>query len=292
MATLIIGNFDGVHLGHQGLIGCAREISPASEVVAVTFDTHPATLTRNDAPPRLTSNAEREKLLIAAGVSRVESLETTEALLRLTPEEFVAFLKTKFSITTVVEGADFRFGRGRRGDVNTLRAIGEREKFRTVVAKEVDVALQDGTLVSARSSMVRWLLAQGRVADASRVLGRPHRVTGRVVAGQRRGRELGYPTANVAHCDVVLPADGIYAVGVEDAQGRLFKGAASLGSNPTFGDCPRTLEVHILQMPHDSDMYGQPISIFFHRWLRGMMRFDSTEVLIAQIARDCAQVVA
>lgn len=292
MTTIIIGNFDGVHIGHQGLIRRARDLSPTSEVVAVTFDSHPALQTRGQAPPMLTTNQDRERLLIESGVTRVECLKTTAELLALTPDAFVEFLQSRIKFSAVVEGADFRFGCRRSGDVNTLREIGCRRKFETIVADDVDVALHDGQIVSARSSMVRWLLANGRVADARSMLGRSYSVAGIVVLGQQRGRQLGYPTANLAQLTSVLPSDGVYSVGVEDAQGRHWRGAASIGSNPTFGDCPRTLEVHVLDLPKNTDLYGQSMRVSFHEWLRGMMRFDSVDVLVAQIARDCAQVVA
>jgi riboflavin kinase/FMN adenylyltransferase len=123
------------------------------------------------------------------------------------------------------------------------------------------------------------------------VLGRSYSVTGIVVLGQQRGRQLGYPTANFAQLTSVLPSDGVYSVGVEDAQGHQWRGAASIGTNPTFGECPRTLEVHVLDMPKNTDLYGQSMRISFHEWLRGMIRFDSVDVLVSQIARDCAQVV-
>lgn len=292
MTTIIIGNFDGVHIGHQGLIRSARDLSPTSEVVAVTFDSHPALQTRGEAPPMLTTNQDRERLLIDSGVTRVEFLQTTPELLALDPDAFVEFLQSRIHFSAVVEGSDFRFGCRRSGDVKTLGEIGLRRNFKTIVADNVDVALRDGQIVSARSSMVRWLLANGRVADAQRVLGRSYSVTGIVVLGQQRGRQLGYPTANFAQLTSVLPSDGVYSVGVEDAQGRQWRGAASIGSNPTFGEYPRTLEVHVLDLPKNTDLYGQSMRITFHEWLRGIMRFDSVDVLVSQIARDCAQVVA
>lgn len=257
MTTIIIGNFDGVHIGHQGLIRRALDLSPTSDVVAVTFDSHPALQTRGEAPPMLTTNQDRERLLIESGVTRVESLKTTAELLALDPNAFVEFLQSRINFAAVVEGADFRFGCRRSGDVNTLREIGRRKQFKTIVADNVDVALQDGQIVSARSSMVRWLLANGRVADARRMLGRSYSVTGIVVLGQQRGRQLGYPTANFAQLTSVLPSDGVYSVGVEDAQGRHWRGAASIGSNPTFGEYPRTLEVHVLDLPKIQTCMGK-----------------------------------
>ncbi len=292
MTTIIVGNFDGVHIGHQGLIRRARELDPSGDVIAVTFDIHPATMTRGVSPAMLTTNEERAQLLMRSGVTRVECLETNHELLSLAPEAFVEMLKRRFEFSRVVEGADFRFGRGRAGDVMVLREIGKRRGFETIVAANVDAVLQDGMVVCARSSAIRWLLAQGRVLDASRMLGRPYSVCGVVTRGQQRGRQLGFPTANLSQTATVLPGDGVYAVRAEASSGRSWRGAASIGSNPTFGDCPRTLEVHLLELPHTTDLYGQTLRVSFDRWLRGMLRFDRIDELVSQIARDCERVGA
>jgi riboflavin kinase/FMN adenylyltransferase len=191
-----------------------------------------------------------------------------------------------------VEGADFRFGRGRSGDVRTLETVGARLGFRTLIAKQVEVSLCDGNIVSARSSLIRWLLELGRVADAARVLGRSHAVEGPVVRGAQRGRGLGFPTANVDPCGIMLPADGVYAVEVTSADGDRWRGAASIGSNPTFGEQPRTLEVHLLGVGSSLDLYGKIIRVHFLRWIRGMVRFDSVDGLVAQMTRDCDKVGA
>ncbi len=292
MRTIILGNFDGVHVGHQALVRKARDYSRDGEVVAVTFDTHPAALTRGESPARLSSPTERARLLTACGVTRVDSIEVTRSLLKQTPHEFIASLHARLQFDAVVEGSDFRFGHNRCGDIETLRAIGRQLHFESLVVDEVDVALHDGQLVSARSSIARWLLARGRVADASLVLGRDHTVTGPVVEGERRGRTLGFPTANIAPCDAVLPADGVYEVIVKTHEGQSWRGAASVGTNPTFGVCPRTLEVHMPALPIGADLYGQTLRVSFSRWIREMLRFDSVQTLIDQMKRDCAAVVA
>jgi len=292
MTAIMIGNFDGVHIGHEALVRCARDVSRGGEVVAVTFDSHPAAKIRGKAPPKLTTNEQRERRLLAAGADRIEYLVVTSELLALTPEAFIELLQSRINFSAVVEGADFRFGCRRSGDVGSLREIGARRNFETVVVADVDVALHDGQLVSARSSMIRWLLAHGRVADARRMLGRAYEVTGTVVRGEQRGRHLGYPTANFSQVETVLPADGVYAVTVTDQDDRTWRGAASIGTNPTFGDYPRTLEVHVLDLPHETDLYGHSLRVSFDQWIRSMMRFDSVDVLIAQMARDCAKVLA
>jgi len=292
MDAVLIGNFDGVHLGHQALVREEREQARAESVIAVTFDGHPRSRLGGGAPPMLTSAEDRSRLLQQAGVTRVEALRLDNELLGRSPEDFIAWLHARVPFGLIVEGADFRFGRARSGDVRTLQMIGERIGFRTLVASQVEVSLCDGNVVAARSSLVRWLLELGRVADAARVLGRPHEIAGPVVHGAQRGRELGYPTANVNPCGVMLPADGVYAVEVTSAEGDLWRGAASIGTNPTFGEQPRTLEVHILGVPRSLDLYGTTVRVRFLRWIRGMVRFDSVDDLIHQMERDCERVGA
>jgi len=292
MDAILIGNFDGVHLGHQALVRLARQEADVESVIAVTFDAHPLTLLRGAAPPLLTLPTDRSNLLRAAGASRIESLRLDDGLLGSSPEAFIDWLRQRIPFGLIVEGTDFRFGRARSGDVRTLEAIGARLGFRTRVAEQVEVTLCDGNVVPARSSLVRWLLEVGRVADAARVLGRPHEVVGPVVRGAQRGRVLGFPTANVDPSGIMLPADGVYAVQVRGADGDLWHGAASIGSNPTFGEQPRTLEVHILGVPASLDLYGTSLRVGFARWIRGMVRFDSVEDLVAQMSRDCDKVGA
>lgn len=290
MAIITIGNFDGVHLGHQALIRTAREIDSGAEVVAVTFDTHPASLTRSKAPGGLTDVSRKTELLKAAGATRVDVLPTSRELLALEPRAFIEWLRGRVPIDTIVEGTDFRFGKGRSGDIAALRAIGAEMSFEVRVVDDVDVALHDAQLVSVRSSTVRWLLEMGRVADARLLLGRTHRVSGVVVKGAQRGRQLGFPTANLSETDAMLPRDGVYGVEVRVGGSESMLGAASVGTNPTFGSTPRTLEVHVLEMAQTTDIYGQTMSVDFLEWIRPMMRFEKVSQLIAQMERDCQQV--
>jgi riboflavin kinase/FMN adenylyltransferase len=289
MNAVSIGNFDGVHLGHQALLSAARAAAGGGgAVIAVTFEPHPSAILRGSCPDRLVSPDDRRACLASAGATRVETIEPDARLLALSPEEFIAELAQRVPFDVIVEGADFRFGRGRSGDVRTLRDIGERSGFRTIVVDEVEVPLCDGHLVPARSSTARWLLSLGRVADAARVLGRPHRVSGDVVRGAARGRGIGYPTANISMGEVTLPKDGVYACTVTLPDGSRWAAAASVGTNPTFGACPRTLEVHILRMDHSTDLYGQRLHVDFDRWIRPMLAFPSVDALVAQMGRDCA----
>lgn len=289
MTSLTIGNFDGVHVGHQALLAAARGASGGlGTVVAVTFEPHPSVVLRGSGPARLLTPADREQALRAAGATRVETIAPDPRMLGLEPDAFVSELRSRIPFDVIVEGADFRFGRGRAGDTATLEALGQRMGFRTVVVDEVLVPLCDGHLVPARSSTARWLLTLGRVADVARVLGRPHAVSGTVVRGAGRGKGIGYPTANISLPDVALPCDGVYGCTAADASGRRWRAAASIGTNPTFGDCARTLEVHVLGMDHATDLYGQSMRVEFDRWIRPMLAFPSVDALVAQMARDCA----
>lgn len=293
MNALSVGNFDGVHLGHQALLSAARTAAGGGgQVVAVTFEPHPAAILRGACPARLASADDRRAWLLAAGATRVETIEPDARLLGLSPEEFIGELSRRVPFDVIVEGADFRFGRGRSGDVRTLKDIGDRSGFRTIAVDEVEVPLCDGHLVPARSSTARWLLSLGRVADAARVLGRPHRVSGEVVRGAARGRGIGYPTANISLADVTLPQDGVYACTVTLPCGARWAAAASVGTNPTFGACPRTLEVHVLGMDHSTDLYGQRLHVDFNRWIRPMLAFPTVDALVAQMGRDCAVAAA
>lgn len=292
MTTVTIGNFDGVHIGHQALLRRATEVANGGEIVAVTFDLHPAGILRGVAPGELIPLAQRKLRLREAGATRIEILHATKELLALEPEDFVNWLRTRIKFTTVVEGADFRFGRDRSGGVATLERLGQHLGFEAIKVDEVEVALTDGHVARVRSSTIRWLLSQGRVADAARMLGRPHRVSGIVVEGMRRGTVIGFPTANIDAPGALLPADGVYAVRVHLGDGRSWLGAASVGTNPTFGSAPRTLEVHLLGAPEGTDLYGALLSVEFTAWIREMLAFDSVERLVIQMRRDCDMVGA
>lgn len=292
MAIVTIGNFDGVHIGHRALLARAREIAAGEEILAVTFDGHPASIVRGESPPVLTCARMRESLLMAAGASRLLTLPLTPELLSMEPSQFLKWLRERVSFAVIVEGGDFRFGRARSGDVETLRREGESMGFRTEVVPEATVALTDGHVVGVHSSVIRWLLQLGRVEDAARLLGRPHEVRGLVVEGQKRGASLGFPTANLETGSILLPADGVYAVRVRDGQGRGWRGAASVGMNPTFNGTRRTLEVHLLGMAAGADLYGQSLDVSFTKWIRDMLSFDSVERLIGQMRGDCEKVPA
>jgi len=293
--VVTIGNFDGVHAGHAALIDRARKAG--DEVVALSFDPHPATVLRpGSVPARLTTFEDRVDLLKGAGATRVERLEPTPELLATDAVAFAEWLAERHRPSTVVEGPDFRFGRGRLGDTDLLERLGRELGFGVVVVEPVEVALSDQTLVPAASSMLRWLIERGRVDDARRLLGREYEIPGTVVRGERRGRGIGFPTANIEG-PCLVPADGVYAAIATLPDGRRVPAAASIGTKPTFTDSPkRVVEAYLLDAETDGDAiaglpeYGWGIRLSFTAWLRDQARYAQVDRLIEQMHRDCERV--
>lgn len=279
-AVVAPGNYDGVHLGHQALIAAAREEARDGEpVVVLTFDPHPSTvLAPLRAPALLTSIARRTELLRAYGADAVEVATFDRAFAAQTADAFItSILRERLDARAVVVGPDFRFGRDRAGDLGTLRGAG-------LAVREVAPVERDGGVVS--STRIREALREGRVEDAARWLGRVHEVDGRVVAGDRRGRTLGFPTANLAcAAGALVPADGVYAV-VARLDGALVRGVANLGVRPTV-EAGRSVEAHFFDF--DADLYGRALRLGFVTRLRGERRFDGLDALKAQIALDAQQ---
>jgi riboflavin kinase/FMN adenylyltransferase len=312
--VLTIGTFDGVHRGHQALIARARErataIGPDIRVAALVFDPNPIEVLRpREAPARLTSFEQKTDYLKACGADEVHRLEPSSTLLKETPEEFLTIVRREHGLVGVVEGPDFRFGKGRTGDVRTLEMFGAKMGFSVDIVDPVTVTLNDHTVAPARSTMVRWLLQHGRVSDSARVLGRPHTLRGNVVRGDRRGRTIGYPTANIESA-CMAPADGVYAGRARLPDGRNFIAAISVGSKPTFGECGRAVEAVMLrdspdpaaegQVGRDAPAwaplpglpeYGWNVDLEFVAWIREQIKFDGIEALLAQMARDCVRIV-
>lgn len=277
-AVLALGNFDGVHVGHRALIAAARRLAgPAGRAGVMTFTPHPlAVLAPAAAPRAITSLARRTELLAAAGCDLVVCEPFTAALAAHTAAAFVDdILRGALGVAGVVVGPDFGFGAGRTGNVDTLRAHG--------VAVEVVAPVLVGD-APASSTRVRTALAAGDLAAARALLGRRWDVDGVVVHGAKRGRAIGVPTANVAPAsDLLLPL-GIYVVWL-DVDGRRLPGVASLGTNPTFVDGgAAVLEVHVLDF--DGDLYDRGVRVTFLERLRGEVRYDGVEPLLAQIRRD------
>lgn len=303
--AITIGTFDGVHVGHAALVRRAAQLAEpeGAQVLALAFDPHPLTKLRPDAAPaRLTDWPRREALLLAAGADRVVRLAPTDELLGLSADDFVARLVAEHQPAWIVEGEGFRFGKGRGGDTDRLAALGRRHGFRVDIVPPVDAVLVDLTVVTASSTLVRWLLSCGRVADAACVLGRPHRVAGVVVRADRRGRTVGFPTANVAPADndpTMLPADGVYAALAELPDGRRAPAAVNIGSRPTVGGFDRRVEAHLIgvgargldwQPIQGLPEYGWTLALDLLAWVRDQVRFASLDELTAQLARDVARV--
>lgn len=286
-SIITVGNFDGVHAGHRALVVAARRMADATDarVVVAAFDPHPATALAPDrAPPPLTDREQRRAALRAAGADEVTWLEPAlDGVLGLAPDAFIEQTVRDHNAVGWVEGPDFRFGKDRAGDIDTLRRAGERLGFGVGVIDPVEVVLRDKTVAPASSSLVRWLVTQGRMSDAALVLGRPFAVRGRVVRGEQRGRDLGFPTANVDAGDRLLPRDGVYGGYVDLPDGRRHA-AISVGTNPTFDGPKRTFEAYLLDC--DRDLYDQTLEVAVTRWVRDQMRFDGIEPLVRQMQRD------
>jgi riboflavin kinase/FMN adenylyltransferase len=315
-SVVTVGNFDGVHRGHVGVL--TRMVADAraagARSVAVTFTPHPQQVHRPEqAPPLLTGDADRLELLEQTGLDAVLLLTYTLEFAQQTAEDFVRrYLVEGLHARTVVVGRDVRFGRGNAGDLATMVELGERYGFAVEVIEDVapddgpddgsaDGTTGDGDRVGAladplrrrwSSTWVRELLAAGDVRQAARVLGRPHRMRGTVVHGDKRGRDLGYPTANLSpDAAGMVPADGVYAgwlrrpaveAGSPDA---VLPAAVSVGTNPTFDGVQRRVEAYVLDRT-DLDLYGEEVVLDFVERLRPTLRFDSVDELVEQMDRD------
>jgi len=288
-----IGVFDGVHRGHQRIIGRAEQIARAGNLpfVVITFDPHPDEVVRPGShPPDLTSARRMAGLLAGLGADALCVLPFTVEFSRLSPDEFVRMvLSERLHAAAVVVGENFRFGHKAAGDVPLLVQLGEKYDF---TAEGVPLLVDDGVTIS--SSYIRERLAVGDVAAAARALGRPHRVEGVVVRGHMRGRALGFPTANLeTPPHTATPADGVYAgwlasLDLDGAETSRWPAAISVGTNPTFGAGDRTVEAYALDRD-DLDLYGVHAAIDFAAWLRGTERFESVEALVAQMREDVIQ---
>jgi riboflavin kinase/FMN adenylyltransferase len=285
--VVVIGNFDGVHLGHRHVVRRAREVADRDglSVVAVTFDPHPMAVLRPEhAPLTLSTIDHRCALLGEAGVDDVFVIPFSREVASWTPEEFIErVLVGGLHAAHVVVGANFRFGARAAGDVATLVAAGRSHDF-----DAEGIALDGGPQVWS-STYVRTCLAAGDVEGAAEALGRPFSVVGRVVRGDLRGRELGYPTANVPPGDAAAPADGVYAGWLRrlsPEEGEPMPAAISVGTNPTFdGERERRVEAYVLDQV-GLDLYDQLVEISFVARIRRMVTFDGVEPLVAQMHDD------
>jgi riboflavin kinase / FMN adenylyltransferase len=278
-----IGNFDGVHLGHQAVLGqlAERGAELGLPTVVITFEPHPREFfARGVAPPRLTRFREKLQALLRFSVTRVVCLRFNQALASMPAADFIQSLLVEgLAVRYLVVGDDFRFGKGREGDFTMLHAAGSEHDFQVAAMHTFYV---DG--LRASSTRIREALAQDDLATAEKLLGRPYRMCGRVVHGDERGRTIGFPTANIHLHRRSSPVSGVYAVEVFGLEKEPLTGVANIGTRPTVGGTESRLEVHLLDF--DSDIYGRYVHVDFLHKLRPESRFESLEELVAQIRKD------
>lgn len=291
-AAISIGNFDGVHLGHQAILRSARAISAARNTTfaVVTFEPHPLTvLNPAAAPPRLSPAPLKRELLADLGVEILVTLAPEPAVLELTAERFWQILRDEVKPAALVEGQSFSFGKGRGGNVKLLAEWIAGTGVELHVEPPVSVPLLDMQVAPISSSLIRWLLSHGRVRDAALCLGRPFTLVGEVVKGHQRGRTIGVPTANLACGDQLLPADAVYA-GRCEIDGKTYPAAVSIGLLPTFGDSARQVEAHLIGF--DGDLYGRIMRLELIDWIRDQYKFNGLPALKERIARDVASTIS
>lgn len=283
-AVIALGNFDGFHLGHQAVAGEAVRWARAMgrPAIIATFDPHPVRHFKPDAAPfRLTTLDQREALFTAAGADAMLVFAFDGTLASTTATSFVRdLLVGRLGAAAVVTGEDFTFGKARGGNIQVLRNVGAEVGLQT---RAVGPVLLDGEVVS--SSRIREALIAGDPQEAARLLTRPFAIKGPVQHGDKVGRTINFPTANLDIGSYLRPRYGIYAVTGHLPDGRVLKGAANIGIRPTFDPPKELLEPHFFDF--SGDLYGQEIEVAFHHFLRGEAKFDSLDALVAQMGRDC-----
>ena len=282
-SIVALGNFDGFHLGHQAVVGraVARAFHERRPVVVATFDPHPVRFFKPDLPPfRLTTLDQRERLFAHAGADATLVFEFGRALASMDAEEFIAeVLAKRVAAAGVVTGDDFTFGKGRTGDVELLKSLGEKHG---VIAETVPQVLIDGVRVS--SGRIREALIAGDSATATKLLSRDYAIEGVVQNGDARGRELGYPTANLVLGDYQRPKYGIYAVRAILDDGSEHPGVANLGVRPTFDPPQELLETHLLDF--SGDLYSRRMEVALHAFIRAELKFESVDALVEEMRKD------
>lgn len=298
--ALTIGNFDGVHLGHQRIIKEARNAARragANALAVITFEPHPAAILHPErAPQVLTPLPLKKHLLEKLGVDCLIVLKDSFELLNLSPVDFVdEFLMKRIGPKVIVEGPNFNFGYGRSGNAQTLKDLGATRGFDVVIVPAKEIKTGDGYRFTCSSSIVRSLLEEGTVASAKAALGRPYRLIGQTIAGRGVGKKLGFPTANIEPIEQIVPAEGVYAGFVETgdsltdvcAPGWVRPAAISIGRAKTFvSDHPLMVEAHILEEKVEN-LTGKWLAMDFVKRIRSQQRFETKEQLATQIAKDC-----
>jgi riboflavin kinase / FMN adenylyltransferase len=298
-AVLTIGNFDGVHLGHQEIISVAKDIANSrhTSLVAMTFEPHPVAVLRPEiAPGVLTPLRLKTYLLSKFGVDYLVVLTDSRELLKLSPHDFAdKFLVQNLQPSVVVEGDDFNFGINRSGQIDTLVKLGKENNFEVRVVKPRSIELSNGQSIRVSSTMIRYMLEGGHVCDAGITLGRPYRLMEEIVKGRGVGRKLGFPTLNMKTPKQVIPAEGVYAGFVEIADNpegvvsgtEQIPAVYSIGQTRTYGDdFPLLIEAHLLREAVPGGISGFMAMDFIQR-IRGQHKFNTPEKLAAQIAQDC-----
>ena len=282
-SIVALGNFDGFHLGHQAVVGraVARAFHERRPMVVATFDPHPVRFFKPDLPPfRLTTLDQRERLFAHAGADAMLVFEFGRALASMDAEEFIAEVMAKrVGAAGVVTGDDFTFGKGRTGDAELLKSLGEKHG---VIAETVPQVLIDGVRVS--SGRIREALIAGDSGTATKLLSRDYAIEGVVQNGDARGRELGYPTANLVLGDYQRPKYGIYAVRATLDDGSEHPGVANLGVRPTFDPPQELLETHLLDF--SQDLYGRQMEVALHAFIRAELKFESIDALVEEMRKD------
>jgi len=280
--VLTLGNFDGVHLGHQAIFKkvIARAHESHGTSIAFTFEPHPLKVLAPERSPRLLNTFHgKMKLLESAGIEVVVCANFTRAFADQNPEDFAReVLHKRIGVKEVYVGYDYAFGKGREGSIESLKRMGNSYGFEVGVIEPIQV---DGIVVS--SSVIRDLISQGRVGEAALLLGRHYSIKGEVVRGARRGHSLGFPTANLKTTNELVPGFGVYAV-LTRFNNKKLKGVASIGVRPTFDNGPVSIEVYLFD--HQEDLYGKEIEVDFIAYLRGEEKFLSAEALVSQIRKD------
>ena len=297
--VVTIGNFDGVHTGHQKILTTARKIADEkrTELTVITFEPHPVAILYPEKSPGVLIPLELKKHLLAnLGVDCLCVLKSDPELLKLSPQDFVnEFLVKNIQPCVVVEGEDFNFGYGRRGSIHTLYNLGKENGFEVIVVEAMTARLSIGHAVKVSSTLIRNMLEAGKVNDAAVALGRPYRFVGEIIPGRGKGKELGFPTANMEPANQITPAQGVYAGFVEIADSldkvciskEKTPAVFSIGRTSTYGtDKPLLIEAHLL-VDDVGELIGKWMAMDFVQRLRNQMKFESETKLSEQIAKDC-----
>jgi riboflavin kinase/FMN adenylyltransferase len=295
-SIITIGNFDGVHRGHQAILAEARTLANGCDarVLAMTFDPMPISVLRPGAgPPHLAMIGQRVETLKRNGADDVIVVNPTRDILQQEATRFIAGLIDEHDAVGFVEGEDFRFGHKRSGDMAMLTKLGNERGFAVRALPRVETTLSDCSVAPISSSLVRWLVGRGRVEDAQACLGRPFELVGEIVKGEQRGRTIGVPTANLdpsAWRGMIAPMDGVYAgsVAFDDTPDDPHPAAISVGVKPTFGHDQLTIEAHLIDYQTDDPdaLYGRRARFGFARWVRDQYPFPGVEALTQQLRRD------